>query len=266
MHARHHAPHGDGRVTFMKTLGVTLFAHNAFTYDYCLEASLESALGVADEIVLVDASSNDATSALMRDYASRYDVIKLIDAPWQPNALGAWLVDLINLASSHLTTPMHLALQADEVLHEDDYASIRSLAEARVKTAFHRLNFWHDHWHVAPPGRVCGHCVTRLAPTSASAFGDGENLDPRDSRPSPLRIFHYGFIRNTSAFIAKSRLMQNAYFATCDPIIDEVERRGAEALIDPAWPTSVTRDTLLPYTGTHPRVAHKWLTSHGFKI
>ena len=255
----------------MTTIGGTLIIRNAVAYDYCIEAALYSLLGVCDEVVVVDGESDDGTWEWLQAYPHwlknqrGYDLI-LCQRPWKPSPLGTWLADLTNEARKQLTTNMHLNLQADEVLHEADYPVIRACAEARRSWRLNRLNFWLDPQHMLRPEVKVGSRIVRLAPTSVPCIGDAQGLQPSGATDCDARIYHYGFLRNPQKLAAKARPMLKAFFNLADPIFDAVEQRGLEALGDATFATAVPREQLLPYTGTHPKVAHGWLREHGFTV
>lgn len=246
----------------MKLLGGTLIAHNVFEYDYTPLAALSSLLSVCDEVVFLDAGSTDDTAAWVNSFSN--ENLKIVSAPWNPCAMGTWLSDLTNEAKSHLNTKIHLSLQSDEVLHEDDFSMIKNHAERGGKYSFERLNFWLDNRHRLKDNVKVGSRIVRMAPIDVPSVGDAQSLEPSDYEVSPMRIFHYGFIRNPEAFVAKSRPMQQAFFNTNDPILDAVEKEGLRALGDKKHETAVPMEDLIPYKGSHPRSVWPWLRKNGY--
>lgn len=241
-----------------------MIVRNAIEYDYCLDAAIRSLL-FCDQVCIVDGSSDDGTYALLNEFRHRAGV-HIVHAEWKPSPNGTWLADLTNLARINLDTEMHISLQADEVLFENDYDKIREVANTGGVFALERLNFWLDHRHILPPDTKVGSTIVRLAPIYVPSVGDAQGLEHKNGWvKSDARIAHYGFIRNPKAFAAKSKPMQQAFFNTYDPIIDEVEKRGIEALGDKSFPTAVSRNELIPYNGPHPTAAHKWLIKNGYQ-
>lgn len=244
-------------------IGGTLIVHNAIQFDYCLEASLLSLLGICDEVVVVDGESDDGTYEFLKSFNDKK--LSVIRAAWQPNSMGRWLSDLTNMARELTKSPIHLNLQADEVLHEDDYPAIERLASHKRKYSLHRINFWMDHKHRLKVGEKVSSNVVRLAPREVPSVGDAESLDPKDYMKSGVRIFHYGFIRCPKAFVAKSKPMQKAFFNTYDPMMDAIETEGKAPMTDKKrFPTAVKLEDLILYEGSHPTFAHKWLREKGY--
>jgi septum formation topological specificity factor MinE len=249
----------------MLTLGGTMIAHRAVEYDYCLKAALMSLMDVCDEVVVVATEeSHDGTHDLLAKL--RTDKLKVIHRQWVPSSKGKWLADLTNEARLSLSTEMHLSLQADEVLHHDDYPLLRQMASTKDVYRLNRINFWYDHRHQLPPEVKVGSRIIRMAPVNVPSGGDAQALDWPYACSSNARIFHYGFIRRAQALSAKGRPFVKAINGGEDPLWDDVDARGAPALIDAKNATAVTLDQLLPFVGTHPVRAHEWLTDHRFKV
>lgn len=249
-------------------IGGTLFTHNCIEYDYCFREALESLLPVCDEVVVVDAQSDDGTFEALIEMEKKHEKLRVHSRLWNPSRGGAWLADLTNEARNLLKSPYHVNLQADEVIHEDDYDTIRQCARDNVSGVCERFNFWYDHRRTTRPWTCCGHRITRCAPVGAPSLKDAESLS-RDFAPireTSIRIFHYGFIREPKALARKGKAMQIGFFGKYDPIWDDVEIRGREALIDPAHSTGRPLATLPEYRGPHPKVAHGWLAERGFAL
>jgi hypothetical protein len=250
-------------------LGGTLIVRNAMNYDFCVEATVRSLAPVCDELVVIDGTSDDGTWELLNKVVPdcARGLWTLTQHEWKPSPMGEWLSALTNRAREMLHTDAHLNIQADEVLHEDDYPLIQQLAATGSTYTLERLNFWHDHRHILPPNEKVGSTIVRLAPVSLPCIGDAQGFEhSRGWKRSKARIFHYGFIRDPQKLAAKARPMQQAFFGSVDPVWDDVEKRGKEALIDPSNPTCVPINRLVPYSGTHPAAAHEWLKSHGYDL
>jgi len=93
-------------------LSISIVAHNE---ERNIGRCLESAANLAEEIVVVDAGSNDRT----REIAASFDA-KVIHQDWLGHR------DQKNVALSHCTRPWVLALDCDEFLSPDLRASISS--------------------------------------------------------------------------------------------------------------------------------------------
>lgn len=247
----------------MKISGTT-FIHNGVEHDYCFEECVRSLLGVCDQVIVVEAASTDNTRAVLESIGDPR--LEIVSAEWNPKPLMRagevdWTKDLAEIARAKAIHPMNLYVQADEVVHEDDYSLIRSMAESGDAISLHRLNFWTSAFKLAPAGHVCGVDICRLAPRDRKVVWGSEHLEDQGVQCSGIRLFHYGFIRKGSGFRKKSEIMGQNFMGTIDPIIYEYETKGPEAL-----KTCFQENALQPYEGTHPTVAHGWLRERGFLI
>lgn len=246
-------------------LGSSMIIHNAVEYDYCVELAIRSLMPVVDELVVLDAESTDDTMGILWRLIQEFPKLRIVSAPWKPNpgGWGSWLSDLSNLAKSHLSPDCshHLALQADEVLEECRPGTFRALIESHP-CVLTRLNFWIDHRHIVPPGRVCSDKVIRTDLVSSPYVGDAESLAP-SGKPYLIntpRIFHYGMIRKTKEFVAKSKPMHQAFTGgPYDPALDQISR-------DPrvGFERNVRLAECIRFPGEHPKIAHQWLIERGY--
>ena len=243
--------------------GIT-FIHNGVSHDYCFEESIRSMLGVCNEVICVEASSTDETRARLDALQQADPRLHIFSAPWSPAPLVQatqtdWTMDLGNLARSYARYPYIAYVQADEVLHEADYPLILAASKTRHPITLNRYNFWMDPWHLIPHRRVCGHWLCRLAPRSTPVVWGSELLEPTGSLPSTIGLYHYGFLRHGPHFRRKAEVMLQNFVGQVDPVIYEVEKEGIQAMRR-CWPASED----LPFTGTHPALAHQWLRERGY--
>lgn len=241
---------------------------NARLLDYCLSEAVESLIPVCDEVIICDGESTDGTKDTIFGLWVNEPKIRWITYPW-PNPVNdpSFWVKWINFARQHLEYDMQLELDADEVIDSNSYVKIREIVARRGSANFNRLNFWKDAQHLAPHNRCCGTMVARLAPTRFYMPSD----EPRPAvTPNArtyaedvpgLQIFHYGFLRDPTAFVRKSREVQNMFFGSCDSRITEMADQGKR------WDEREYFDLpLQEYQGQHPPVAHQWLLSRGYSL
>lgn len=247
---------------------------NGLSLDYCFQEAIQSLLPVCDEVVVADGESDDGTQELLREWATRESKLKLCVYPW-PNPVGQidFFVEWIQYGRRHCCSTHICMLDGDEILHEDSYDAV--LEYARRKPAHtlrcRRLNFWKDHRHLIPPGVCLGHEVIRLAPQSMWLPSDGAHPLGVDAVMmavnSRIQIFHYGFLRRPDAYFAKSKLLHGFFFGTYDDRLTQAEAATAGG---GNWMTAIKSvewtDRLVPFDGTHPKVAHEWLRSHGYSL
>lgn len=245
-------------------IGSSLVAHNCIEFDYCLEAAIDSVLGVADELRIIDAASTDGTFEYLEARAASDSRVTIQREAWIPNTAGRWLAELQNAARINIKSDYHFYVQADEVLHEDSYPVIREFAADGRCFSCPRLNFMRDNWHLVPHGAFFAHLVTRFGPTGAIVGGDAESLEPsfvNGPDTDAIQIFHYGLLRKAEAFFAKSKPMHIAYGGGLNSTLERAER---EKLF---WPDEFFKpEQLGVFSGSHPKPAHKWLVDHGYAV
>ena len=240
-------------------------ASNAVKFDYCLELAARSLLPVVDELILCDNDSEDGTALIMQRLASEYPlkvVLLNYDKPIPVNR-QTWWVEWLNWVRDRCSYRMQITLDADEVLDDtpECHAAVLEAAAKGECRWFERLNFWQDGRHLIPDGACCGKWVARLGPTDLWMPSDEPiTKDPRiramATRHPDLRIFHLGFLRCTTAFYAKSKVVQPAFLGTYDPRLTAGEAEGKTlAEIPFEW-----QKNLVEYTGTHPAGVEQWIT------
>jgi glycosyltransferase involved in cell wall biosynthesis len=253
----------------MKTLTGLVAVRNLLSLDYCFRESIASLLPVVDEMLVCDSGSDDGTTEVLHSLASFDPKIRVINYPWpNPKNNPAFWVEWLNWARQHAKGEMLIQLDADEVLCDGAYGAVREFADAGKCGMFDRLNFWQDHRHLVPHNRACGRMVARMGPSSLYLPSDEPhpavkpNMRTHAIEDPRLRIFHYGFIRNPTAFVRKSLVVQNAFFGSCDSRITEFDGTSKD------WREKDYFDglPLIPYVGNHPIVAHQWLRDRGYAI
>jgi hypothetical protein len=174
-----------------------------------------------EELVLAVGRSDDGTLELVRGIGDPKLVI--VETEWDETLRvgGRVLAQQTNLALARCRHPWAFYLQADEVVHEDDHAAIRSaLRRADRVEAVDALSFRFVHFEgtyaYVNPLRYRRQCRVvrndgRLASVGdAAGFGrvDGHRLR---ARSSGARIFHYGWARAPSALLGKGRALDRLY-------------------------------------------------------
>ncbi len=248
------------------TLGGSMFIHNSIEFDYCVAESIQSLLDVCDEVSVVDAGSTDGTRAYLDELAKTTPKLRITSAPWTPTPGNGfkWLIKLANLAREQLTTEYHFSLQADEVLHVEDYDEIREFSNRGTDVGFiRRLNFWKDAQHWCHVG---GRDLCRIAPIEVgNVQGDG-NLDnnaPGRVIYTGIDVYHYGALRHLEP-LRKKTAEQEFNVWGVDPM--NLPDSGTSLLSKSRkeWDDFYDKD-LLPFEGTHPPIMKNWLTERGYK-
>ncbi len=189
--------------------------------DYPVVESLRSLLPLVEEIVVVVHRGDGETRELLCGLDDGRLVMVETDWDAGPRGGGRTLARQTNVALARCRHPWALYLQADEVLHEDDYGAIRAAlrrydAAADVDAlSFRFLHFEGSHGYVNPlryrrQCRLVRNDGRVESVRDAAGFGrvDGRRLR---SRRSGARIFHYGWARRPEALAAKTVALARLY-------------------------------------------------------
>lgn len=238
---------------------------NGISLDYCFDLTIQSLLPVCDEVVVCDSDSDDGTRARLDAMAIYDHKVKVINRPWpNPHREINWWLDWINWTRGHLSHPVQLMLDADEVLDPASYETVRTMANDGACGSFERLNFYGGADRVASEGWVCGHYVARLGPRqyfmpSDEPHFEGEpEIRQKAAKHPTLRIFHYGFLRKPEAFYRKSKVVMNGFFGREDPRVVKCAADGVKNWAD-VIPVPTTK-----FEGEHPAIALDWLRERGW--
>lgn len=242
------------------SLGGVIFCIDAIRYDYCIEESIQCLKDLCDEVVVLDAGSNDGTVDLLKKHEDDKTTIVFMDrSEWDKQKGREKLAYFQNMALSFLSTDYYFLLQADEIIHERSFPAIREAIndprnESYVCT---RINLWGDCDHyinVSINRQPCSTVVNRLAKVKYKSFGDGESIDAIASLQfvNRIKIVHYGFTRKKEVMKAKVMNMQESVFQIShDPKLDESEIFNSEL-----W---FKGHELSPITFKHPKYIKEWV-------
>jgi glycosyltransferase involved in cell wall biosynthesis len=251
----------------MKISGFTI-VRNGVKFDFPLVEALRSLLPLVDELVVAIGRSDDGTLELVRGLAE--PKIKIIETIWdeQLRRDGAILAQQTNVALSHCTGDWGIYLQADEVLHEEDYPRIReALRRAHERSdvdgvLFDYVHFYGDFFVVNLSPSAYRHEIraVRLQKgltswRDAQGFRLERNGGFEKLRVirSGARIYHYGWVRSPEVMREKTVAMDKLYHADGSPGTGDNHRYkrifGLER-----------------FTGTHPRVMHARVEEKRWKV
>lgn len=212
----------------MRVSGFTI-VRNGVAFDYPFEESIRSALPLVDQMVVNVGKSADETLARVRALESEYpNKLEIFETEWPlndpaANRGGRILSEQTNLALDRCTGDWCLYIQADEVLHEQDYSAIRNeLLLANAGSRIEALVFDYVHlygsYDVEHRSRSAYRREVRLVRASAGprSVGDAQSFRKRDgsklrARLAGARIFHYGWVRNPDSMRDKTFFMDSLY-------------------------------------------------------
>lgn len=205
----------------MKVSGFTI-CRNAVAFDYPIVEVIRSALPLVDEFVVNVGQSADGTLELIRSIDS--NKVRIVESFWDDTMQkdGLLFSRETNVALSRCTGDWALYLQADEVLHERDYAAIRRALQAYLPDptvlglTFRYLHFYGDYRSCNPwfyhravriirnDGQVesCGDAVGFWLKADRGYL---QTTHKDRLRPSGATIYHYGWVKPPRVLLEKFR-------------------------------------------------------------
>jgi hypothetical protein len=189
--------------------------------DYPVVESLRSLLPLVEEIVVVVHRGDEETKEMLGSLGDGRLVV--VETDWEDGAGGGGrtLARQTNIALARCRHPWALYLQADEVIHEEDYDRIRGALErydgAREVDAlsFRFLHFEGSYGYVNPL-RYRRQCRLVRNDGRVESVGDAAGFGRTDGRQlrtrrSGARIFHYGWARCPEALRVKTLALARLY-------------------------------------------------------
>lgn len=243
----------------MRVCGFT-FVRNGLQLGYPFRESIASLLPLVDELVVNVPRSEDGTLEAVRAIGDPR--LTVFESDWDDSLRrgGMILALQTNRALERCTGDWAVYLQADEVLHEDDYGLIRAALErncaaARVDALSFRFVHFEGSYDLVNPFRYRrqvrivrpGGAVVSVGDACGFARADSSRLR---SLAIPARIFHYGWARPPAAMREKNRELEKLYHDDA-----YIAARYSAAELMAVHEIAVSR----PFRGTHPGVMQTWI-------
>jgi hypothetical protein len=241
----------------MKISGFT-FVRNATKFGLPVVESIRSILPLVDEFIVNVGISEDRTLRMVRGIGSKK--IRIIQNRWDDRWTERMRIYAVqtNIAMYQCTGDWLFYIQADEVVHEKDHASIynsmaRNLKDQEVQgLLFDWIHFWGSYRYFLDTVVNYQHeirIIRNFLGISSWKDAQGFRLDGRRLmvKPSEGRIFHYGWVVPPANAVEKAK-NHSTYF------------RGKKATknfpIDPQEKFFYNTDRYLlsEFKGTHPAV------------
>ncbi len=250
------------------------FLRNGVKLDYPFVEAYRSILPLVDELVIAVGDSTDGTREALEHLNASLPTpkLRLIDTVWDDSLRtgGRILAQQTDVALSHVRSPWAFYIQADEVLHEQYYSTVRAaLARADADPRCEGLLFDYQHfygsydyvgasrkWYRAEI-RIVRQVPGLFSYRDAQGFRIREGGHERKLRVhraaadgARAEIFHYGWVRDPRAQLRKQEAFQRLWHPDA-----EAERRVKEHLTATADAYDYqTVDALEPFRGSHPAV------------
>jgi hypothetical protein len=255
----------------MTKLGAATFAWNSIKQDYHLIETCECLLDLADELSVV-VGGDDGTVEQFDAWVVRQNREKTIHVryvtkeEWDAQVGREKLSYFSNMAIERLSTPWFIYIQADEIAHELDFATIRSAVNEAdgnpcIDAIFcRRLNLWGDHGHmlnVEQGRKPVSTEVVRIARSHCRCYDDAEQLlceyPAIYGDIDNIQIWHMGFVRDKIKHLVKIEHMQKDVFLWGD--FDEKAKNCTE--FQPNRWFDPEKD-LIPIPKPLPKYIQKW--------
>jgi glycosyltransferase involved in cell wall biosynthesis len=247
----------------MVKLGGTIICYNAIKYDYCIKESIDCLVELCDEVVVLECNSEDGTPKLLKKLYGKNKNVTIIKADWDCATGFEKLSILTNEAKEYLDTEWYVNLQADEIIHEDSFKTIRRAIESGMGQTYEcsRLNFWGGFNLVFPvnyPNAPCSSKIIRIGRTFIDSLTDAESLESRglcSTFSNQIKFFHYGFVRDKVISLDKIIDMTGWFgFGADQRVIDQKEKYGEFKPFE-----FHPRNKLVAYKGSHPKFIQDWM-------
>jgi hypothetical protein len=233
------------------------FVKNAVKLDYPVVQAIKSILPLCDEVVVAVGKSEDETRELV---ASISDKVRILDTEWDEDLRvgGKVLAVETDKAKSAVSAQADwlVYIQADECMHEADYAEIRQSMEAYLSDInvegflFNYLHFYGSYDYLGDSRtwyrkeiRVIRNDPKIQSWKDAQGFRKGG--DKLQVKPLNAHVHHYGWVRHPKHMMSKARAASRYW--KDDEWIDK--KFDAEKEFDYTQIDSIKR-----FTGSHPAV------------
>lgn len=257
----------------MKISGFTL-VRNGERFDYPYLESLRSLLPGVDELVINVGDGDDDTLARVREFGAREGQGKVVifESRWpldnpEKKKGGLILSEQTNLALDRCTGDWCVYLQADEVLHEADWARLReAISAADSDPAIDGILFDYLHFYgsfdVVQISRSAYRREVRAIRRASGArsigdaqsFRKGGGVKLAVSRPS-VRIFHYGWVRPPEKMREKTFHMDQLYHGGKTETMDS---EGSPSATSGPFAGSKTGEDAASAVNTQPRTGDNY--------
>lgn len=249
----------------MNNLCGVILAKDCIKYDYSIKESILSMLGVCDYVIVAYVYSEDGTlDEILSIDADNIKILYLTEEDWnfyQDKHRLSYLTNAAIQEADRMGFTYCLSIQADEILHEDSYKSIREAVQSNYEAfLINRINLWKDCNHqlnVPQDRKPCSTEVIRLAKSCYRTYDDAESFyAPANYIIDDAFIFHYGFVRKKEVMKDKIINMQCGVFgmADYDQMLNKCEVFNPNLWFNP-------ETDLIKIQMEHPKVMQKWILS-----
>jgi glycosyltransferase involved in cell wall biosynthesis len=186
-------------------ISVCFVIRNGMRNGYPFWESLNSCLDFADEIVISEGHSDDDTYVYMEKFRYLHpEKVKLFRTNWKKSAHGEVIATVSSEALKRCSHEWVYYLQADEIIHEDNWQFIKGISEGKqgkVNSVKFMFNHFIGSWTPLPKGAAAYSAAIRMVRNvpSISLMGDAwtfeGGIDPVVAPTMPPKpIYHLGWV------------------------------------------------------------------------
>ncbi len=242
----------------MQVAGFTIL-RNGLLMDYPFQESILSALPLCNVFIVSVGQSEDDTYQTVMDLARKYPRIQVRQSTWDlSNRQGGSVlaIETNKVLDSLPEADWVLYLQADEVIHEEDYGAIQKAMEENLNDRrvegllFEYVHFYGSYQWVGDSRRWYRREVRVIRPwKDIRAYRDAQGFRRGGRklwvRPAGARIFHYGWVRPPQKQTEKLRRLHRYWH----------EDAWIEATLQKGFSYDLNQP-LRRFEGTHPALMH----------
>lgn len=255
----------------MKVAGFT-FVRNAIKYDYPIVEAIESILPICDILIVAVGNSEDETLSLIQSIPS--DKVKIIETVWDDSLREGGRVLAVETDKAFHAIPddydWAFYIQGDEVVHEDDLASIKKAMEDNLNREeidgllFKYRHFFGSYDYVGSSLRWYPHEI-RVVRNSKNIYsfrdaqGFRKNNDEKLNVVSiPAHIHHYGWVKDPRTMQEKQESFHKMWHN------DEWMEKNIPKVEEFDYFKNI--DSLEVFKGTHPKVMKEKIKRSNWKF
>jgi len=250
------------------------FVRNGTKFDYPYQEAVLALLGLCDEVVVAVGRSDDDTLERLQDLAAQHPKLRLIETVWDDTLRegGRVLAVETDKAFDALSPQADWAvyLQADELLHEADYPTLRAAMEQHLHNPkvqgllLRQINFYGSYDYIGD-SRRWQHKQIRVIRNDKQirsyrdAMSFRRNGQKLGVKAVSATVYHYGWVKPPAVMQAK-----NVEFNKLWHDDHWVEQHVA----GPNEFDYSQIDSLVPFTGSHPAVMQErvWRVNWSFSF
>jgi hypothetical protein len=261
----------------MRTAGFT-FIRNALLYDYPVVEAIKSVLPLCQHFVVAVGRSDDDTLDLVRGINDPR--IQIIETVWDDNLRAGGRVLAVETDKALRAIPAAydwcFYIQADECIHEAEYAQIKAgmeqyLDDPQTEGFLFKYRHFYGSYDYTGASRRWYRREVRIVRNNPHIYsyrdaqGFRKNTGIAGQGPKKLRvrlldahIHHYGWVKHPEAQLRK-QLNFNKLWHVDDPLVTAAKKTPSSYEYD-------GREALTAFTGSHPLVMLPRISAQNWKF